>query len=376
MSSLTRMKPMTDDPERAKLWLIVGAYMAGATEKRVARLVGLNRQAVRRIYENYRQTGIPEQPKRIPARVKAKPVVEYDEHGNLIDDSGDEAMTSDEQQQQHHKKSDHSLRRLPTTKERIAFANERIEDTALSISSTSSAASFSSSSSSASASADESTASHDTNSKSANKKILREPTAAEIRAYVDQELVDRTGDWHLGLMRSPMLSIASSDDIPPPPLLVPQSLPSDTSSNNSNSPNNLRPWTPPRDSVMDIDSSKSGPDAQSSSKLPPPSSTSFMPSPTVAPPSPPHSSTTRRDSCCSSVARGIRSTDKYDDVIRGFEKWTHEDDMVLLKHVMVPLQEGRWSELEEKFGGRHLAHLCKDRWEFLQSQMVKGLRKM
>lgn len=29
--------------------------------------------------------------------VKAKPVVEYDEHGNLIDDSGDEEMTSDEQ---------------------------------------------------------------------------------------------------------------------------------------------------------------------------------------------------------------------------------------------------------------------------------------
>lgn len=50
--------------------------------------------------------------------------------------------------------------------------------------------------------------------------------------------------------------------------------------------------------------------------------------------------------------------------------------MVLLKHVMVPLHEGRWSELEEKFGGRHLAHLCKDRWEFLQNQMVKGLRKM
>lgn len=68
MTSLTRMKPMADDPERAKLWLIVGAYMAGATEKRVARLVGLNRPAVRRIYENYRQTGVPEQPKRIPAR--------------------------------------------------------------------------------------------------------------------------------------------------------------------------------------------------------------------------------------------------------------------------------------------------------------------
>ncbi|KAI9319958.1 hypothetical protein BX666DRAFT_1815046, partial [Dichotomocladium elegans] len=78
------------DTDQAKRWLIVGAFQAGASERTVARISGLSSTAVRKIYLNYRQTGIPALPKQLSRRVKQKLVVEYDEDGNLLDDSSDE----------------------------------------------------------------------------------------------------------------------------------------------------------------------------------------------------------------------------------------------------------------------------------------------
>ncbi|KAI7902161.1 uncharacterized protein BX663DRAFT_422566, partial [Cokeromyces recurvatus] len=68
----------------AKRWLIIGAYEAGATEKHIARISGLSKTAVRNIILNYKRTGIPCLPKRIPNKIKQKLIVEYDENGELI----------------------------------------------------------------------------------------------------------------------------------------------------------------------------------------------------------------------------------------------------------------------------------------------------
>ncbi|KAI8997036.1 hypothetical protein BDB01DRAFT_769606 [Pilobolus umbonatus] len=64
---------------------------------------------------------------------------------------------------------------------------------------------------------------------------------------------------------------------------------------------------------------------------------------------------------------------KYDQDIRGYEIWTHEDDMVLLNHVLHHLHGGGWNELEIRFDGRHSARLCYDRWKYLKSLLLKGI---
>ncbi|KAI7865605.1 hypothetical protein BDF14DRAFT_1699570, partial [Spinellus fusiger] len=74
----------------AKRWLIVGAYQAGAHEKQVARIAGLSRTAVRHILLNYQRTGSPSLPKRVSSKEKTKPVIEYDENGNIIDSEDEE----------------------------------------------------------------------------------------------------------------------------------------------------------------------------------------------------------------------------------------------------------------------------------------------
>lgn len=61
--------------DEAKRWLIVGAYQAGASEKMIARISGLSRTAVRQIILNFRQTGNPSIPERIPRRGNGNPLV-------------------------------------------------------------------------------------------------------------------------------------------------------------------------------------------------------------------------------------------------------------------------------------------------------------
>ncbi|KAL0089523.1 hypothetical protein F4703DRAFT_1470945 [Phycomyces blakesleeanus] len=64
---------------------------------------------------------------------------------------------------------------------------------------------------------------------------------------------------------------------------------------------------------------------------------------------------------------------KFDQTIRGYEVWTHKDDMTLLNHVLNRLQGGRWYELEAIFEGRHSARLCSHRWHFLRRLLLKGM---
>ena len=47
----------------AKRWLIIGAYQAGATEKQIARMCGINQPSVRRTILNFKKTGSPNLPK-------------------------------------------------------------------------------------------------------------------------------------------------------------------------------------------------------------------------------------------------------------------------------------------------------------------------
>ncbi|KAL0089522.1 hypothetical protein J3Q64DRAFT_1729048 [Phycomyces blakesleeanus] len=88
----------SSDPSEAKRWLIVGAYQAGAPEKQVARIAGLSRTAVRHIILNYQRTGSPSIPKKLSSKVKLKPVVEYDEDGNLIDSDEEEEVEKEQAQ--------------------------------------------------------------------------------------------------------------------------------------------------------------------------------------------------------------------------------------------------------------------------------------
>jgi hypothetical protein len=64
---------------------------------------------------------------------------------------------------------------------------------------------------------------------------------------------------------------------------------------------------------------------------------------------------------------------KFEQNIRGYEIWTHEDDMILLNHVLQHLHGGGWSELEIRFNGRHSARLCYDRWKHLKSLLLRGI---
>ncbi|KAI8340422.1 hypothetical protein BD560DRAFT_412390 [Blakeslea trispora] len=215
-----------DSPE-AKRWLIVGAFQAGASEKHIARISGLSRTAVRNIILNYRRTGIPCLPKKIPNKIRQKLIVEYDENGEIILTDEDEP---EEQKQVSRRKGRKSLRKSSTT------WHERDID----------------------------------------------PVA--IHSFND--------------MRISVGSISQ-----------------DTSSNH--------PLAIPNFS-----------DSQTI-KLTPPT--------------------------------------KYDQDIRGYEPWTHEDDILLLNYVLYSLRGGGWSELEARFNGRHSARLCYDRWRHLKSLLLKNL---
>lgn len=49
----------------AKRWLIIGAHQAGATDKKIARMCGVNQPSVRRIILNFQKTGSPSIPRKM-----------------------------------------------------------------------------------------------------------------------------------------------------------------------------------------------------------------------------------------------------------------------------------------------------------------------
>ncbi|KAI8971443.1 hypothetical protein BDF20DRAFT_915265 [Mycotypha africana] len=82
-----RTSPAADE---AKRWMVIGAYQAGASEGRIAKISNLSRPAVRNILLNYKRTGRPSIPAKIPKKVRQKLLVEYDENGELVVSSDEE----------------------------------------------------------------------------------------------------------------------------------------------------------------------------------------------------------------------------------------------------------------------------------------------
>ncbi|KAI8973468.1 hypothetical protein BDF20DRAFT_823970 [Mycotypha africana] len=79
-----------------KCWLVIGAHQACATPKQIARMCGLSPTQVIRIIDNFKRTGTPNPPKRPTKKEKLKPLVEYDEEGNFIDSSDEEANNDED----------------------------------------------------------------------------------------------------------------------------------------------------------------------------------------------------------------------------------------------------------------------------------------
>jgi transposase len=48
-----------------KRWLIIGAHQAGASDKKIARMCGVNQPSVRRIILNFQKTGSPSIPRKL-----------------------------------------------------------------------------------------------------------------------------------------------------------------------------------------------------------------------------------------------------------------------------------------------------------------------
>jgi hypothetical protein len=58
LSKVKKMKTTTDKSD-AKRWLIIGAHQAGATDRQIAKMCGINQPAVRRIILNFKTSGSP-----------------------------------------------------------------------------------------------------------------------------------------------------------------------------------------------------------------------------------------------------------------------------------------------------------------------------
>ncbi|KAJ8659910.1 hypothetical protein O0I10_004503 [Lichtheimia ornata] len=272
-----------NDSNEAKRWLVVGAFQAGASERTVARISGLSSTAVRQIYLNYRQTGIPSLPKHLSRKVREKLVVEYDEEGNLLDDSSDDEQETNEVP----KPSTSKIARLPSTKDVIAYVVDQVH-----------------------------------------------------QSPVVENTNDRIHE------RSPSTSIED----PGTPSLV-------ASSPSSSTSGHWRPLTPPRDSSSD---EKSPALKQHESFLPP---------------SPPLHATTAINNKQVITKSKLPPVRKYNQTIRGYERWTHDDDKILMEYILKRMRGDNWYALSAKFGGRHSSSCCKQRWEYLQKRLLKNLTK-
>ncbi|KAJ2955765.1 hypothetical protein NQZ79_g8288 [Umbelopsis isabellina] len=62
--------------------------------------------------------------------------------------------------------------------------------------------------------------------------------------------------------------------------------------------------------------------------------------------------------------------------IQGFEPWTKQDDLILLKQVFRNIRTDDWRDIEGKLDGRHNASMCQQRWAQLQSAMLKGFDEL
>ncbi|KAL9550556.1 hypothetical protein MBANPS3_004679 [Mucor bainieri] len=258
------------DTAEAKRWLIVGAYQAGATEKHVARISGLSRTAVRNIMLNYRITGKPCIPKKIPNKVRQKLIVEYDENGELIDSDNEQEETAPTANKEMHMLGMEERHHEPQQPQQ--HINNSIQSNRLS-----------------------------------KKKTKSQAQSAFKNGITPKDMISYAMN-QMRISESAQQTQQTQQQLPSP--TTPQTMTSPVS--------------------FDSSSVHSMP-----AKLPPPSKT--------------------------------------DQDVRGYEVWSHEDDMVLLNHVLYHLHGGGWADLAIKFEGRHSARLCYDRWKHLKSLLISGI---
>ncbi|CEP18648.1 hypothetical protein [Parasitella parasitica] len=233
----------SQDERDSKRWLIIGAYQAGANEKQIARMCGINQPSVRRTILNFKKTGSPNLPRGLTPKEKSKPFLEYDGEGNLVD--SDDEIT-DNSSSTHQSPLKEMIRaRKPSAKDLIAY-------------------------------------------------VLSKAQQPEKDLFVKHEEQDK---W--------------------------------------------RPPTPPRDMNC---SDKQAANSTRSILSPPVSESSDFPR-------------------------------QKHEFIRGYEKWTMDDDRILMAHVLTRLSGCRWKEAEAKLRGRHSADVCEKRWEVLRSLLISGANK-
>ncbi|KAI9489374.1 hypothetical protein BDB00DRAFT_843506 [Zychaea mexicana] len=303
------MAPGHTSSNEDKRWLIVGAYHTGVPEKTVARISGLSTTAVRQIYLNHQQTGSPSLPKQLSRKVRERPIVEYDEDGNLIDDNEDSAPEDQEEEATKRRrvtpKQSIKITRQPTTKDVIAYVVQQVHQTTI---------------------ADQ----WETKSSSTASPSFESPPS---------------------LASSPASSSSSTAAAYWRPLTPPREGPHHSTKKSSLSPPLQFPPSPPHQHQQRQQQNQSNdtPQQQHSNHHLHHHRHHHQHTPHLPP------------------------VGKFDQTIRGCEIWTRDDDRILIEHMLDPAHGERWRELEAKLKGRHTAKLCSHRWEYLQTYFLKAL---
>ncbi|CAO3629641.1 unnamed protein product [Cunninghamella echinulata] len=289
-------------------------FSSGCIEKKIARMVGLSKTAVRNIILNYKRTGDPSLPKRDSKKIKGKLLVEYDENGKLMM-SDDEAEDEEEEEEDiepkvHSKKKQYKvqkhspkIKKTITTKDLIEYMVEEVKryDKEYSPVST-----------------------------------FMEETYQQHHHHIWCPTPPREGSIHETNHSNPNSVSPSYLPLSPP-----------VSSNKSSRHGDT-------DDDDELDDHHHHQQQQQQQKSP---IALNLPSP-----SPPPSSN-----------NNLSAPSPYDQTIRGYEPWTHKEDLILMHHAMSHLQVGHWRELESRFEGRHTNRLCMERWNFLRTRLLKSI---
>ncbi|KAI9319959.1 hypothetical protein BX666DRAFT_1351319 [Dichotomocladium elegans] len=173
----------------------------------------------------------------------------------------------------------------------------------------------------------------------ASSKIARLPSTKDVIAYVVDQVNKPSTDPMITSQVSPDMNLSSS------------MTPSLGGTSPSTSSACWRPLTPPRD----ISGDEKSPALVNTSLLPP---------------SPPLQAIAATPATKVPTLPPVR---KFSQSIRGYERWTEEDDKMLMGYILKRMRGDNWNNLAARFGGRHSSSCCKQRWEYLQRRLLKHI---
>lgn len=75
-------------------------------------------------------------------------------------------------------------------------------------------------------------------------------------------------------------------------------------------------------------------------------------------------------------ALSSKRTSKDFQDIQGFEPWTKQDDLILMKQVFLKIRTDDWQDNDSRLSSRHNVSMCQQRWAQLQSAMLKGFDEL